>query len=32
VGPAPLQTHVLLLLAMGVGGLLLSLLLFRKRL
>jgi len=32
VGPAPLQTHILLLLAMGVGGLLLSLLLFRKRL
>ncbi len=32
VGPAPLQTHILLLLGMGVGGLLLSLLLFRKRL
>lgn len=32
VGPASLQTHILLLLAMGVGGLLLSLLLFRKRL
>ncbi len=32
VGLAPLQVHVLLLLAMGVGGLLLSLLLFRKRL
>lgn len=32
VGPAPLQMHILLLLGMGVGGLLLSLLLFRKRL
>ena len=32
VGPAPLQAHILLLLAMGVGGLLISLLLFRKRL
>jgi ABC-type multidrug transport system permease subunit len=32
VGPAPLQTHILILLGMGVGGLLLSLLLFRKRL
>lgn len=32
VGPAPLQTHILLLLGMGFGGLLLSLLLFRKRL
>ncbi len=32
VGPAPLQMHILLLLGMGIGGLLLSLLLFRKRL
>lgn len=31
-GLAPLQPHILLLLGMGVGGLLLSLLLFRKRL
>ncbi|MCS7177673.1 MAG: ABC transporter permease [Anaerolineae bacterium] len=32
IGPAPLQMHILLLLGMGLGGLLLSLLLFRKRL
>lgn len=32
VGLAPLQMHILILLGMGVGGLLLSLLLFRKRL
>ncbi len=31
-GLSPLQVHILLLLGMGVGGLLLSLLLFRKRL